>query len=473
MSTLYKHLPATDAALDYLAQDPALAALPRPMVKDLINEYLDGLRREVGVGRITDSAALSLDSLGPDMARFVREKSRPSFRRVLNATGVVVHTNLGRSLLSKAAMRAVAETNEHYANLELDLATGKRGSRYSHVESLLTRITGAEAALVVNNNAAAVLLVLATLAKGREVIVSRGELVEIGGSFRIPEVMAASGATLREVGATNRTHLKDYQAAVNDATGALMKVHASNFRIIGFTHSVATSELAELARRLDLPLIEDLGSGNLVRFQDYLPGLSAMEEPTVQETVASGADIVTFSGDKVLGGPQAGIIVGNKEYVERIKANPMNRALRIDKMTLAALEATLRVYLDPDLARDKIPTLAMILADPATLKSRATRLRNRIRKALGHALNADTLAGVSRVGGGAFPEHDLETTLVALEPGDTSHSTEDLRQALLNTNPPLLGRVEDNQLCLDPRTLADEEFPLVVSALEQALALTA
>ncbi|MBA4358334.1 MAG: L-seryl-tRNA(Sec) selenium transferase, partial [Desulfovibrio sp.] len=339
-----------------------------------------------------------------------------------------------------------------------------------HVEGLLCRLTGAEAALVVNNNAAAVLIVLDTLCKGREVIVSRGQLVEIGGSFRIPEVMAKSGAILREVGATNRTHLRDYEAAITLETAAFMKVHTSNFRQVGFVKEVPLSELKTLAATFGLPVIEDLGSGSLLRLDvDGLPG-----EPTAGESVAAGADVVTFSGDKVLGGPQAGIIVGRREIIERIKQNPLNRALRIDKMTLAALEATLRLYLDPELAKNRVPTLSMMTRSLVSLRAQASRLAGLLKKHLGDRLDVTVRRGVSRVGGGAFPEADLPTALVALVPSaapgaGAGLSVDSLRQALLATDPPLVGRVEDGALCLDPRTVDASEHALVLDALRQAL----
>jgi L-seryl-tRNA(Ser) seleniumtransferase len=464
LSSLFRHLPSVDAALAALALEPDFARLPRPLLKDLVNRFLDLCREEIRSGSATRAADLALKALTPRLTAYVRSHSRPRFRRVLNATGVVAHTNLGRSLLADAAVQAVAAACAHYSNLEFDLATGRRGSRYSHVEELLCRLTGAEAALVVNNNAAAVLIVLETLAKGREVIVSRGQLVEIGGSFRIPEVMAKSGAFLREVGATNRTHLRDYEGAVTSETAAFLRVHTSNYRIQGFTSEVPLKELRVLGDRYGLPVLEDLGSGSLCDFAGT--GLSG--EPTVQSVVADGADVVTFSGDKVLGGPQAGIIVGRREAIETIKRNPLNRAVRIDKMTLAALEATLRLYLDPELARREVPTLRMIAAPEATLKTQAGRLARLLRQELGGRLDIRTRKGVSRVGGGAFPEQDLPTVLVALVPA-SGVAVEALREALLGTDPPLVGRVEGEALCLDPRTLDTKEFGLAARALAQAL----
>jgi L-seryl-tRNA(Ser) seleniumtransferase len=465
VANLYSLLPSVDVALRGLEQDRDFSGLPRPMLRDLVNEFLDLCREEIRSQALQEPSQLEHRQLFPRLAAYVRTRSRPHFRRVVNATGVVVHTNLGRSLLCEAAMEAVVAADRWYSNLELDLATGKRGSRYSHVEEVLCKVSGAEAGLVVNNNAAAVLLTLETLARGREVIVSRGQLVEIGGSFRIPEVMAKSGAILREVGATNRTHLHDYENAINENTAALLKVHASNFRIIGFTKEVPLEELVALGRERGLPVIEDLGSGNFFDFRE----LGLGHEPTVQEVVAAGADVVTFSGDKVLGGPQAGIIVGRAEHIARIKKNPMNRALRIDKMTLAALEATLRLYREPELARRAIPTLRMITMLPDELKRRATRLARRLNRECGAPLRAATMPGASRVGGGAFPERDLPTTLTALH----GLNAEGLREALLHTDPPLIGRIENDLFCLDPRTLDDAEFPLVADILRQAMELLA
>lgn len=463
MSGLFSHLPSVDRILGELEGNPDFGSLPRPLVRGLVNEFLDVIREEIRSEVITRAEDLALEFLMSRLSAFVCGRSRPHFRRVLNATGVVVHTNMGRSLLAKPALDAVVEACARYSNLEFDLETGERGSRYSHVEKLLCDITGAEAALVVNNNAAAVFIMLETLAKDREVIVSRGQLVEIGGSFRIPDVMAKSGARLREVGATNRTHVSDYERAICDDTAALMRVHTSNFRIVGFTREVGLAEMRELGDRYGLPVLEDLGSGTLFRFDEV--GLGG--EPTVQEVVAQGANVVSFSGDKVLGGPQAGIIVGRREWIERIKKNPLNRAVRIDKMTLAALEATLRLYLDMSQAREQIPTLKAVTLSYKTLRGRAGRLARLLREVLGNRAEISIRRGSSRVGGGAFPEHDLATALVVVQPDGCS--VHDLKQRLLETDIPLVGRVEDDGFCLDPRTLASDEFRLAASALEQAI----
>ena len=458
MNHLFRALPPVDACLKALANVPA----PRPLLRDLVNRFLSRIREDIRTGQITEPNELDLYALLPALLDFVQRESAPRFRRVLNATGVVIHTNMGRSVLPQEAVEAILTACRGYSNLELDLATGERGTRYSHVEDLLCSLTGAEAALVVNNNAAAVLIVMDELGSGGEVVVARGQLVEIGGSFRIPDVMARSGAILREVGCTNRVHPRDYEQAISERTVALMRVHTSNYRIIGFHADVSVRELADIAHTRNLPLIEDLGSGSFLDFTaSRLPG-----EPTVQSVVAAGADVVTFSGDKVLGGPQAGIIVGKKTFIDRIKRNPLNRALRIDKMTLAALEATLRLYLDENTARTRIPTVAMITATPDLLKNRASRLASRLRKRCS-GVTVRLLPGESRVGGGSFPENALPTTLVRVEPHVCT--PEQLRQRLLATSPPLLGRLEDGALLLDPRTLADDELSLAAEVVGRSL----
>lgn len=465
MSELFRLLPSVDLILQKALEQDHFAHLPRPLLKDLVNTFLDAVRGDIRSGLLATPGDVQWPVLATRLEAFLIQASRPHFRRVLNATGVVAHTNLGRSLLADQAVAAVIEACQHYSNLEFSLETGQRGSRYSHVEDLLCRLTGAEAALAVNNNAAAVLLMLDTLAKGREVVVSRGQLVEIGGSFRIPDVMAKSGAVLREVGATNRVHASDYERAIGPATAALLKVHASNFRIIGFHKEVGLAEMVAIADKHGLPVLEDMGSGNLFDFRPY--GLD--HEPTVQEAIAAGASVVTFSGDKVLGGPQAGIIVGRKVFIDPIKNNPMNRALRIDKMTLAALEATMRLYLDPELARREVPTLRMITASPEELRRKAGRLARILRRDLGALLEIALLPGASRVGGGAYPERDLPTTLVGVRPLREGLNVDELRDRLLQTDPPLVGRIEQDRFCLDPRTLRDAEHVLAAQVLAQAL----
>ena len=383
----------------------------------------------------------------------IAQKNDNNLKQVINATGVVVHTNLGRSVLSDKAAQAVARAAASYSNLELNLSSGKRGSRYSLVEEILCDIIGCEAALVVNNNAAAVLIVLDTLAKGKEIIVSRGQLVEIGGSFRIPDVLEKSGAKLVEIGTTNRTHLADYQKAITDETAILLKVHSSNFRVIGFTSEVAAEELVGLAHKHSIVAVEDLGSGCLVDLSRF--GLAS--EPTVQEVVRAGVDVVTFSGDKLLGGPQAGIIVGKSEIIQKIKANPLNRALRIDKFTLAALEATLREYYTLEEALAHIPTLTMLTVAADVVKKRAQKLKNRIQGPLQENCAVEIVATESKVGGGAMPEYTLPSWAVALLPKNCSPNT--LEQDMRHFQPPVIGRIDNDRLLLDMRTVFDSQIP--------------
>jgi len=388
---------------------------------------------------------------------------QPNLRPVVNATGIVIHTNLGRSLLCQAAVDNLTAIACRYSNLEFNLEEGRRGSRYSAVEDLLCEITGAEAGLVVNNNAGAVLIALETLAKDREVVVSRGELVEIGGAFRIPDVMAKSGARLKEVGTTNRTHLKDYAGAIGAETGLLLKVHQSNFAITGFTKAVAVTDLVDLGRRHGLPVMEDLGSGTFVDFRRYnLP-----YEPTVQDAVASGADVVTFSGDKLLGGPQAGIIVGRRAYLDAIKKNPINRALRIDKLTLAALESTLRLYREESRAVAAIPTLAMMMTPDAVLAERAERLRKLLQGIGTGRLTFETVPVPSRIGGGSLPRLVLPShgVAVAFQAGSVQGAEAFMR----HHNPPVIGRIEKNRFIMDVRTLQEDDLPLIELAFRRML----
>lgn len=457
-----REIPSVDLCLRALREsDPAFARAPQSFLRDLVVDFWNR-KREAALAK-GGSEPLGLKDQLANLAAWARKGLRPNLRRVLNATGVIIHTNLGRSVLADEAAEAAAMAAGSYTNLEMDLATGERGSRHALTEDLLRQITGAEAALVVNNNAAAVLLILDTLCKDGETIVSRGELVEIGGSFRIPDIMAKSGSQLREVGATNRTHLKDYSEAINERTKALMSVHTSNFRIIGFHSSVDLPDLARLAHERDLPLLVDLGSGNMLDFS--ISGLPY--EPTVAKVVASGADVVCFSGDKALGGPQAGIIVGKKSYIDACKKNPLVRALRCDKLCLAALEATLRLYLDPEKARERTPTPRMISMEPEELARRARELGEKIASAGGAGCEILYKSDVSRVGGGAFPECNLATTLVALKPANMTAQA--LRDRLLDTDPPLIGRLETDYFCLDPRTLARRDYAEAARVIAQAL----
>jgi len=430
-------------------------------VKITVREVLDHCRQAILAGHLKNGKDLDFDHLYGQFGEHFKQRMAPNFRGVINGTGVVIHTNLGRSVLPDEAMAMIGRVGGGYSNLEFDLETGRRGSRYSLVEDILCELTGAEAGLVVNNNAAAVLLCLDTLAKGREVVVSRGQLVEIGGSFRIPDVMARSGAKLVEVGATNRTHLWDYEGAVGEDTALLLKVHTSNYRMIGFSSEVPLVEMVELAGKHGLPVMEDLGSGCLLDLSRF--GL--MKEPTVTEVIKSGADVVTFSGDKMLGGPQAGIILGRREIIERIKRNPMTRALRIDKFTLAGLEAVLRLYYDEETALTKIPTLAMLSMPKERITAKARRLARRLNKKFAGQCQVSIVDTDSRVGGGAMPEQDLPSRAVALKPAEIS--VNELEERLRKNEVPVIGRIENDLFLLDMRTVADQEIALLGDVILQ------
>ncbi len=387
------------------------------------------------------------------------EYERFHLRRVINATGVIIHTNLGRAPLAEAAIQHMAEIARYYSNLEYDLIEGKRGSRYVHVEELLKELTGAEAALVVNNNASAVLITLNTLAFGKEVIVSRGELIEIGGSFRIPEVMKWAGCILKEVGTTNKTHLHDYENAISENTALLLKVHKSNYAIVGFTKEVSGEELVALGKKYGIPVMEDLGSGCLIDFAKY--GL--MKEPTVQEVLKAGVDVVTFSGDKLLGGPQAGIILGKKEIIERIRKNPLNRAIRIDKLTLAALEATLKLYRDENLAIESIPVLRMILTPAEEVKKIAQKLLRHLRDLNIPGAKIKLLSTTAKTGGGALPLLDIPSYGVSLE--IEGISPQEIQKKLRENEPPIIAIAEEKSLVFEARTLFYEDIPKIKEAL--------
>ena len=461
---LLRRLPGVDYVHDLWEKNCPTTSVPRPVVVQSIRDALDKLRTKILSVDETLNDALFSDT---ELLRLTKEamdkKTGFNLKRVVNATGVVIHTNLGRSLLPQKVARHVAEISGMYSNLEFDLEKGKRGSRYSAIEEILCELSGAEAAMVVNNNAGAVFLSLETLARGKEVIVSRGELVEIGGSFRIPDVMARSNAELVEVGATNRTHPADYERAISDETALLLKVHTSNYAIVGFTAEVLLKDLVALGRKYHLPVMKDLGSGNFVDFSKY--GL--IQEPTVQETVASGADVVTFSGDKMLGGPQAGIIVGRKDVVERIKKNPINRALRIDKMTLAALEATLHIYRDEVKALSEIPTLQMLTISVKDIAKKARRLQNRLKKLDSNLLEIGLIDSSSRVGGGSLPLQKLPTKCVSVKIKGLSASK--MESLMRSASPPVVGRIEDDLVVIDLRTVQDDEFAIIADTFKEIL----
>ncbi len=433
--------------------------VPRELVTEASRVVLEGVREAILAAR--DEMSLENIKTGTEelvtlVEKEVEVRMQRSLRRVVNATGVVVHTNLGRSLLSRDALEAIAAAGAHYSNLEFDLEDGSRGSRQAHLRKLLCELTGAESALVVNNNAAAVLLALTALAAGKEVIVSRGQLIEIGGSFRLPDVMAQSGARLVEVGTTNKTYLEDYRRAITSETAVLMRAHPSNYRIMGFTSEASIAELAGLAREYELVLLDDLGSGVYVDLSQHgLPG-----EPTIIRSLEEGADLVCFSGDKLLGGPQAGIILGRGDLVDLLGKHPLARALRLDKLSIAAMEATLRLYLDPERAAAEIPTLAMLTAEPEVLRKRARSLAKKIAAESG--FTADVVEDVSRAGGGALPMEDLPTWTVAVT--SDAYSANHIEAGLRRADPPVVCRIRDDRVVLDVRTIADGEITLVAAA---------
>jgi len=406
-----------------------------PLAVDAARIVLARAREEIQAGA-------DPGDLGTRLEEELSSARSARLRRTLNATGVVVHTNLGRAPLAEAALERVREVGRGYSNLEYDLSAGTRGSRQDHVAGILRRLTGAEAALVVNNNAAAVLLALAALAESREVLVSRGELIEIGDGFRIPDVLARSGAKLVEVGTTNRTRAADYETAIGPETAVLLRVHQSNFRLVGFTELPSVAELAKVAKRHELPLVDDLGSGAIAQVED---------EPSVRESLEAGADLVCFSGDKLLGGPQAGIIVGRAELVERLRRHPLQRAVRADKLTLAALEGTLALYLEPDRAVQEIPVLRMALESAEVVRSRAVRLAE--------LLGGEVEETVGRIGGGALPLAELPSFACAV--------AEALAAPLRAGDPPVVGVVRDGRLLLDCRTLSDAEVEEVAAAVSR------
>ena len=444
--------------VDMLCQTPELTSLRQEYgdkaVVDAVRQVLAELRQ--GILEYSVQELPSSDALHGQIRDRVIRNDLPSLRPVINGTGIILHTNLGRACLSEKAVQAAADAARQYSNLEYDIVGGSRGSRYAHIEDTLCRLTGAESALVVNNNAAAVLLVLSALTQGGQVVVSRGELVEIGGSFRVPDIMEACGAQLKEVGATNKTHLRDYERAINENTKALMKVHTSNYRIVGFTETPPLSALVELGHQHGLPVIEDLGSGCLINLAQF----GIHDEPSVQDSLKAGVDVVSFSGDKLLGGPQAGIILGKKKYIDILKKHPLTRAMRVDKMTLAALEATLRSYESGCL--EEIPVLSMLSVSSETLRQKAETLASMLTQS---GVDTSVVPVESRVGGGSLPNHSLPSFAVALA-GDVNSLEEKLRLGLH----PMIGRIHDDTYLLDVRTLWESDFPVIVASILEALA---
>ncbi|WP_408955410.1 L-seryl-tRNA(Sec) selenium transferase [Natroniella sp. ANB-PHB2] len=460
---ILRQIPAVNDLLNAELGEKLIEDYSHQLVVDAIREITAEIREEVLAIAEEDLEVMEFDLSSRSILLQVEEhlqgKDRLILSPAINATGVVLHTNLGRSLLSDKAQQAVLDVADNYSTLEVDVDTGKRGSRYNNIKEILAELTGAEDCLVVNNNAAAVLLALSSLADGQEVIISRGQLVEIGGSFRIPDVMERSGAKLVEVGSTNKAHLRDYQQAITEETALLLRVHTSNYKILGFTKEIEPQELVELAHQNGLPVLEDLGSGIFVD----LTGDGLSYEPTVQDSLEAGVDVVTFSGDKLLGGPQAGIIVGKQEYIEEMRSHPLTRALRIDKFSLAALEATLKEYRDLERAKERIPTLRMLTTPPTALRKKAEELLGQLSKVVSESFKLELREGISKVGGGSFPLEKLTTYLIELQ--HQQLSTEQLAMKLRKNYPPIFTRVANDAVIFDLRTIQQQDYQIIVEAV--------
>lgn len=455
-SSALRNIPKVDQVLACEELADYIGKTEREVVVNAVRSVIDEVRAEIVAG---NKYSVTCNEVACMAAEKLNWSDAFSLRRVINATGIILHTNLGRALLSKKAAENAFNIACSYSTLEYNLSTGKRGSRHDHVSSLIAQVTGAEAAIAVNNNAAATLLCLAALFNKKEVIVSRGESVEIGGAFRIPEIMELSGAILKDVGTTNKTHLYDYERAVSKKTGAILKVHTSNYRVIGFHEDVSVKELAELAKAKKLPLVYDMGSGLMVDLRSY-----GLDEPCVSQAFEDGADLVLFSGDKLLGGPQAGIIAGKKKYIDKIKKHQMARPLRLDKITLAALESTFRAYRDKKQALKEIPILAMITQTAEELEDKAKRFKLQLGKI---AAKITVLPATGRIGGGSAPMLDLKSYAVCVEPEKMSVAT--LERALIDWKMPIIARINEGKLLIDMRTVADEELRIIKEALTEIL----
>lgn len=460
---LFSKLPSVDEVIGNKEIENLLKEYPRSLVVEFTREAIANKRKEiVKLSDISNGFNIDIKNIIEYIVNKTKLEYSLSLKNVINGTGTVIHTNLGRSLLSEEIKDEVWKLSSRYSNLEYNLEQGERGSRYYHITDIIKRLTSAEDVLIVNNNAAAVLLVLNTLAKDGEAIVSRGELVEVGGSFRIPSIMELSGAKLIEVGSTNKTHLFDYEENINENTKVLMKVHTSNYKIMGFTESVSIDKLSSLGDKYNIPVIEDLGSGVLVDLSKY--GLSY--EPTVLDSIEKGIDIVTFSGDKLLGGPQAGIIVGKKKYIDKMKKNQLTRALRVDKLTISALEATLRLYLDEEKAIKNIPTLKMLTYKIEELEEKAIRLFNKI-SSLNLDINIKIEDGFSQVGGGSMPVEVMKTKVISIVPNNLSVSKLEKQMRLSDSH--IIGKIYDNKYILDIRTIFDDEFDIIANEINHII----
>jgi L-seryl-tRNA(Ser) seleniumtransferase len=457
----YRNIPKVDVLIESEEIKNLSEKYNRDYVLQTVRNVTDELRIFINNSNSETNIKNKMSSIESDIIKDVNKYALPNMKRVINATGTILHTNLGRAVISNEAAEKVKNLVTGYSNLEYDLEGGKRGSRYSHFEKVVTKITGAESAIAVNNNAAAVLLILSTFARNKEVIVSRGELVEIGGSFRIPDVMAQSGGKLVEVGTTNKTHLFDYEDAINEETVALLKVHTSNYRIVGFTETVLLEELVELGKKYNLPVIEDIGSGVLVDLSKY--GLSY--EPTVQDSIKAGVDLVCFSGDKLLGGPQAGIIVGKKSMIDNIKKNPLTRALRIDKFTAIALECVFHEYINEKNAIENVPVLKMINKSIEEISSESEKLYNKLNLSIGHLCELNIEDCESQIGGGSLPTEVLKSKCVIIKPN--SITTVALEKSLRLAKKPIVARIIKDKLLLDLRTVFENEIEDVVDTFKE------
>lgn len=462
---MLRKLPSVDALLKTDEARSLIETYSREAVVGAARSVLQELRSKISAEKAKADAeeTISPEYITQKIENRLGNKFSPSLRPAVNATGVILHTGLGRALLSAEARKAIQEAIQGYCTLATDIETGRRGNRDAHIEGLLCELTGAEAATIVNNNAAATVLILNTLARGKEVIVSRGQLVEIGGSFRMPEVMESSGAIMREVGTTNKTHLRDYAAAVNENTGAILRVHHSNYRIVGFSEEPPIEELSKLAQEHNLPLIDDLGSGALVDLREY--GLEA--EPLVRDSIKAGVDVACFSGDKLIGGPQSGIIVGKASAVEKIRKNPLKRALRVGKLTLAGMEATLKLFLNLDKLKEDHPVYRMFSLKIEDLEKRGKKMIKRLQAELAAKAKVSLEEGGSQVGSGSVPVETIPTKLIQVKPAAVS--AESLVKRLRYNNPPVFARVHKDAVLLDLRTIQEDEDELIVDSLRKAL----
>ncbi len=424
-------------------------------IRKVLNRVRESLKNE-SISTYIIGDAINKAEIIKEINESIEKQIAYKLKKVINGTGTILHTNLGRALLSEEVGEHVKQVACQYSTLEYDVEKGTRGSRHSHVETLITSLTNTESAMVVNNNAAAVMLILNTVAKEKEVIVSRGELVEIGGSFRIPEIMSQSNAKLKEVGTTNKTHIEDYKKAINEETGALLKVHTSNYKVMGFTKEVALDEMVSLGKETKIPVIHDLGSGSLIELKKY--GIT--DEPTVKESVKSNPDIICFSGDKLLGGPQAGIIVGKKEWIDQMKKNPLARAFRMDKLTIAALEATLKIYQREDVI-EKVPTLKMMTTSKEEMQQRSETLKNKLKE----NIDAVVIEGESQIGGGSLPLHKIDSIQIGIK--SKKYSPNEIEEKMRQNHIPIIGRINQDYYLIDLRTVAREDESIIIDALNQ------